>query len=176
MGKIFTFGYGSSTPGAIIDRLHAAEVQYLIDVRSSPYSRYKPEFSRDKFSKTLSDSGISYVFMGDQLGGRPADERCYTNGKVDYEKTKRTEFFRKGLERLSKARSLFTVCLFCSEAQPSDCHRCKLIGVELDEREISVTHILPSGMYQSQTEVIAQLKGDQGSLFGDHFMSRKAYR
>ena len=90
---IYTIGYGSRSIAELIEVLHQHEIAYLIDVRSAPYSRYKPEFSKAPLANELERHGIRYVFMGDTLGGRPDDETCYVNGKVDYEKVKATAFY-----------------------------------------------------------------------------------
>jgi uncharacterized protein (DUF488 family) len=176
-GRILTIGYGKHSPDALLDALRRANVSYVIDVRSSPYSRFQPEFSREPLALALSANHIKYVFMGDLLGGRPKDDDCYTDGKVDYTKTREKDFFVRGIARLKKAYEQgLTVCLLCSEAQPSQCHRAKLVAAALVEDGIDVTHILPNGACRSQTEVIAELTKGQSSLFTDHFMSRKAYR
>lgn len=80
---IYTIGYGSRSIEELIEVLHAHQISFLIDVRSAPYSRYKPEFSKAPLANELEQHGVRYVFMGDTLGGRPDDETCYTNGNVD---------------------------------------------------------------------------------------------
>ena len=47
-------------------------ISYKEDVRSAPYSRYKPEFSKAQLANALDgflifQHGIRYVFMGDTL-------------------------------------------------------------------------------------------------------------
>ena len=71
---IFTIGYGAREIDAFIAALQQQHIEFLIDVRSRPYSRYKPDFSRDALEGHLRRAGIRYVFLGDSLGGRPADE------------------------------------------------------------------------------------------------------
>ena len=100
---IYTIGYGSRSIAELIEVLHQHEIAYLIDVRSAPYSRYKPEFSKAPLANQLEQHDIRYVYMGDTLGGRPDDETCYVNGKVDYEKVKVTEFYQRGIQRLHTA-------------------------------------------------------------------------
>lgn len=177
VGQIFTIGYGTRSPNEILERLKSVGVTYVIDVRSSPYSRYQPDFSREQLERSLNDSRIKYVFMGDLLGGRPKDADCYTDGKVDYSKTKTKDFFRHGLDRLKKAHAQgLRICLICSEAQPSQCHRAKLISAALVDEGVEVTHILPDGSRRSQADVIAELTKGQHSLFDEHFVSRNTYR
>jgi len=176
-GRIFSIGYGSQAQSEILNQLVRAKITYVIDVRSSPFSRFQPDFSREPLANSLKDNNIQYVFMGDLLGGRPKDDDCYTDGRVDYTKTRSKDFFRKGIDRLKTAHSKgLRICIMCSEGQPSQCHRSKLIGEALVEHGIDVTHILPNGFTKSQSEVIAELTDGQSDMFGDKFLSRKSYR
>ena len=174
---IYTIGYGSRSIEELIELLHAHNIAYLIDVRSAPYSRYKPEFSKAPLANTLEQHGIRYVFMGDTLGGRPDDETCYVNGKVDYEKVKATESYQHGIQRLRTAFSQqHSIVLMCSEGKPEECHRCKLIGVTLTNEDIAVMHIDENSEHLTQEQVIERLTGGQLSIFGDEtFHSRKKY-
>ncbi|MGR6331437.1 DUF488 domain-containing protein [Sphingomonas sp. XXL09] len=176
-GQVFSVGYGSHSQGKILEQLRRADIGYVIDVRSSPYSRFQPDFSREALKQALRVKGIKYVFMGDLLGGRPKDDDCYTDGHVDYLKTRSKSFFVQGINRIQTAyKQGHRVCMICSEGQPSQCHRSKLIGEALAELGIDVTHILPDDHTKSQRDVIAELTDGQSDMFGDPFMSRKAYR
>ena len=44
---------------------------------SSPFSRYNPHTNGPQLVELLRRAGISYVFLGDQLGGRPASSELY---------------------------------------------------------------------------------------------------
>ena len=175
---IYTIGYGSRSIEQFIEVLHPHEIAYLIDVRSAPYSRYKPEFSKTPLANELEQHGIRYVFMGDTLGGRPEDEACYVSGKVDYEKVKATEAYQRGIERLHTAfMQQQCVVLMCSEGKPEGCHRCKLIGTTLTTQNIPVIHIDENDEQLTQEKVIERVTGRQLSMFGeDTFHSRKKYR
>ena len=177
---ILTIGYGSRNAEEFISTLGRYAIQYLIDVRSHPYSQFNPEFCQDALEKTLRAAGIRYVFMGEMLGGRPSDPSCYTEGRVDYVKCRERPVFQVGLARLRSAwEQHLRVALMCSEGKPEECHRSKLIGVSLAEEGIEVRHIDEAGELKSQGEVIQLLTGGQGSLFGDTSevsRSRKQYR
>jgi uncharacterized protein (DUF488 family) len=120
---------------------------------------------------------IRYVYLGDALGGRPADPGCYVDGKVDYERVKGKAFYQAGIERVRIAwqRGMRFV-LMCSEGKPEQCHRSKLIGESLAALGIPVAHIDENDVLCSQEEVIQRLTSGQLSLFGDlEFTSRKRY-
>ena len=174
---VYTIGYGARSFEALIAALRAHDISTLVDVRSAPYSRYKPEFSKDALEQELKRAGIRYVYLGDALGGRPADPDCYVDDKVDYERVKGKAFYQAGIERVRSAwQRGVRFALLCSEGRPEQCHRSILIGESLASLNIPVAHIDENDELCSQEEVIQRLTGGQLSLFGDlEFTSRKRY-
>jgi hypothetical protein len=57
----------------------------VVDVRSSPYSKYVPYFNRENINKSLKENNIRYLFLRSYLGGKPKDEKYYKDDKVDYD-------------------------------------------------------------------------------------------
>lgn len=173
---IYTIGYGNREADELLMILHRLEIRYLIDVRSVPFSKHEPAYSRASLEKRLRQYGIRYLYMGDSLGGRPSDRSCYTSGKVDYAKLADKEFYQAGVERLIDAwRQRLSVCLLCSERQPEMCHRSKLLGVSLATVNVPVMHVAADGALQTQADVIRLISPDQLGLFGSLFTSRKRY-
>ena len=174
---MFTIGYGARSIDAFIATLQAHQIEFLIDVRTAPYSKFKPEFTKELLEHHLERAGIRYVFMGDTLGGQPKDPCCQTDGKVDYDKVRAQPFFHAGMERLKKAfAQQRRVALMCSEGRPEQCHRSKLIGEALATTDIPVRHIDEDGALLTQQQVIDRLTNGQMDLFGaPSFTSRKRY-
>jgi uncharacterized protein (DUF488 family) len=177
---IYTIGYGSRTMDEFVAVLQANEVAFLIDIRSMPYSRFKPEFSKDALEIALRAHGIRYLYMGDSLGGQPADRDCYVDDKVDYTRLAAKPFYRAGISRVRQAfEKQLHVTLMCSEGQPETCHRSKLIGQTLVDEGIAVRHIDENGELLTQEDVLLRYDDGQMSLFPaetTHFTSRKRYR
>lgn len=174
--KVLTIGQGSRQLPEFLEELVRQRVQFLVDVRSVPRSGHRPEFSGEPLSEAVRGRGIKYVFMGDLLGGRPDDPTCYINGHVDYARCREKAFFKQGIARLQRAHEQgLVVCLMCSEGEPSQCHRSKLIGIELSQLGICLGHIKPDGSVATQDDVIREVTGGQSALFGDNFQSRRAY-
>lgn len=98
---IYTIGYGSRDLDAFLAALRRYDIGYVVDVRTAPYSRFKPEYNKETLAAALQAAGIRYIFLGDQLGGRPDDPTCYVDGKVDYEQVKTRPFYQAGLARCS---------------------------------------------------------------------------
>lgn len=174
---LFTIGYGARTMDEFLAVLRAHRIDYLIDVRTAPYSKFKPEFSQERLRHHLARADICYVFMGDTLGGQPKDPACLTDGKVDYNKVRKQPFFGAGIERLKRAcDQRRRAVLMCSEGRPEQCHRSKLLGAALTEAGLAVCHIDEDGQLLTQTQVIDRLTHGQLDLFGQpSFTSRKRY-
>ena len=176
-GLFLSIGQGRHSLPTLLLQLQGRGMIYVVDVRSTPYSRHEPEFAREYLERNLKDGPVKYIYMGDLLGGRPADPDCYTDGRVDYSKVRARDFFIRGIDRLQTAYDKgLTICLMCSEAQPTQCHRSKLIGEELAARGIDVMHLLPDGTETTQLSVMAELVQGQAELFPSGLMSRKQYR
>jgi len=176
---ILTIGYGLREAGDFITLLQRYGVEYVGDVRSMPYSRQRPEFTRGQLKPLLRAAGIRYVFLGDTLGGRPDDPDCYdADGHVNYDRCRTAPAFRDGIGRVETAyRDGHRLALLCSEARPSDCHRSKLLAEMLVERGVPVAHVDEKGELVGHAEVAAQLHGAQLSFAPDGLgRSRRAYR
>jgi uncharacterized protein (DUF488 family) len=179
---IYTVGYGNRSLAEFIALLQQYEIRYLVDIRSQPYSRYHPNYSKATLEAALKQQGLHYVFLGDTLGGRPQDAACYVNGKVDYAILRARPFYQQGIQRLRSAWEKQTrMVLMCSEQKPHECHRSKLIGNTLSELHIEVAHIDEAGQIKSQAAVEEMLSGGQLTLFDDPALdknigfSRKKY-
>jgi len=146
--RILTIGHSSLAVEVFLDLLLRYGVTDLVDVRSSPYSRYMQRYNRETVREILQASNIAYHFFGDRLGGRPKERRFYDSaGLIDYDLLRREEFFREGMEDLVRlAGGSARLVLFCAEEDPSRCHRHHLLARELEiERDIQVWHIRVDG-------------------------------
>ena len=174
---IYTIGYGARSLDEFLALLDANRIEYLIDVRTAPYSRYKPEFSKEALEASLKAHGFRYLYLGDSLGGRPDDPTCYVDGKVDYGRVGERPFYQGGIARLQGAFAQGRrVVLMCSEGRPEECHRSKLIGATLAGLGIPVAHIDENGELCTQAQVQERLDGPQLGLFDEPLRtSRKRY-
>src|SRR4051812_35974451 len=143
---LFTVGHSNHEPDAFLDLLQSAGVTAVADVRSSPYSRRQPHFSRQTLEALLRQRGIAYVFLGEQLGGRPASPELYdAEGWANYEAIRQTARFREGLDRLLRGLQRYRIALLCGEEDPLDCHRGLMISPALVERGLPPTHLRKDG-------------------------------
>ncbi len=160
MREIFTIGYGGRTADEFVALLKRYKIETLADVRSSPYSQYHTDFDRPHLRRLLGRSDMRYVFMGDSLGGRPADRDCYSysparkKALLDPAKCETKDFYMAGIARLENGLAQgHRIALMCSELDPQNCHRSYVIGKTLEQRGIQVVHIDKDGQRKPQAKL-----------------------
>jgi uncharacterized protein (DUF488 family) len=138
----------------LVALLRKYEIEVVADVRTSPFSRFNPQVNRRELRGGLSESGIRYVFLGKELGGRPEADQLYDpDGHVLYGRLAETNEFADGLERLLDGAQRFRVAVMCSEEDPAECHRFLLITRVLYGMGIRVGHIRGDGTSQRTEDV-----------------------
>jgi uncharacterized protein (DUF488 family) len=160
--SLFTVGHSNNDEAGFLALLRGAGVTAVADVRSSPYSRRLPHFSRSALEPFLRAQGITYVFLGGQLGGRPGDEALYDpddKGRlvVNYERVRRTEPFCRGLERVWSGLESYSIALMCGEEDPLECHRGLMITPALKEIGLEPIHIRKGDQQESTAELEGRL-------------------
>src|SRR5947199_3693409 len=100
---LLSIGHSNLAADRFVELLKGAGVTMLADVRSVPFSRWCPWFSRRPLAERLAREEIGYLELGDALGGRPRDPRLYRYGVADYEAMASTAEFRAGIVRLREA-------------------------------------------------------------------------
>jgi len=159
---VFTVGHSNHSAEKFIRLLKRYGIEILIDTRSRPYSGYAPRFDARALEAALLRQGISYLFLGEELGGMPEGEEYYdTKGRVDYALVGRSRPFLDGISRLEGEIRTRTVALLCSEEDPARCHRRLLVGRALEERGIPLRHVRGDGSIRTESE----LDGGQPVLF-----------
>ena len=79
--KLATVGYENDTQAAVIERLKAAKVEVVIDVRAVASSR-KAGFSKTILAASLDEAGIAYVHL-QKLGTPKAGREAARAGRTD---------------------------------------------------------------------------------------------
>ena len=143
----------------------------VADVRSSPFSRHNPQFNKDRLPKDLKQRDIAYVFVGKELGARSDDSSCYEKGKIRYGRLADTSIFKAGIERVLSGARKYRVALMCAEKEPLDCHRTLLVSRALEQRGVSILHILPDGSTELQAQTMCRLLDLTGLPQVDMFCS-----
>jgi uncharacterized protein (DUF488 family) len=153
---IYTIGHGVRDFDEFVELLLAHSISVLVDLRTSPWSKFAPQFNQSLVRDSLGASGVRYVFMGDNLGGRPDGSEFYDpDGRVRYDKLALSESFLEGIKTLEDKRLTHTIAVFCSEADYLECHRYLLVGEVLSERGAHVLHIDKAGAIREHTSIFA---------------------
>lgn len=145
---LYTMGHSNLEVDAFLNRLQKKAVQVVVDVRSAPYSRYVPQFNKEALAPVIRAAGLKYLFLGQELGGKPADpELLGDQGQVLYERIAASAAFAHGITRLLQGiTDGWTIALICAEEDPLNCHRHLLIAKELeDNRRVAVWHVRADG-------------------------------
>lgn len=166
---LYTVGHSVHPIDHFIAILKKNEIDAVADVRSSPYSKFTPQFNREALKDFLKSEGIHYVFLGDELGARRDEPQCYENGKVVYQKVAFAPAFLKGLERLQEGASKMRVAIMCAEKDPLTCHRTVLVAHFARDRFADTLHILENGSIESRVHaddrLLRELKLDKEDFF-----------
>ena len=167
---LFTIGHSNHPIDRFIALLVNISVTALADVRTVPFSRRYPQFSRHALAAGLAGAGIAYAAMGDSLGGRPQDPALLSDGVADYEAMAGRPSFRAGLERVIRGATHQRMCLMCAEREPLDCHRFLLVARALAGNGLAIGHILADGTVEhhaaTESRLLA-LAGEEATLFDD---------
>jgi uncharacterized protein (DUF488 family) len=156
---IWTIGHSNHPLETFLDLLVQHPIDVLVDVRSSPYSRYASQFNRETIRPALQGRGIRYLFLGDLLGGRAEDRQFYDEqGHVLYGRLAASPGFRRGIERLAQTMAQARTAILCGEEDPTECHRRLLVGRVLQERGVCVVHLRGDGRAQTEAELAAEEK------------------
>lgn len=134
--KLYTIGYGNRTSSEIFSILRKHGIEKLIDVRSVPYSRYRPMFNKNNLSAQANGEGVEYIFKGGELGAK-------LNGMYpDYEVLRMRPEYMEGLRFLiSLIDAGYSIAIMCCELDHLKCHRYSLIGEDLFQLGYEVIHI-----------------------------------
>ncbi|KQV62585.1 MULTISPECIES: DUF488 family protein [unclassified Caulobacter] len=136
MNKLATIGYETDTQGGMINRLKAADVELVVDVRAVASSR-KAGFSKTLLGNSLKAEGIDYLHLR-PLGTPKAGRDAARAGRTD----EMRQIFNAHLEepeaQLALAQAIELagqkrIALLCYEDDPNCCHR-QIVAQRIRER------------------------------------------
>jgi len=160
--KLFTVGHSNHSLDDFIALLKQHGISAIADVRSSPYSRYVPQFNKAALQAALAKERISYTFLGRELGARPKNPDCYIEGKALYERIAATELFHEGIGRVLQGVRNYRIALMCAEKDPLTCHRAVLVCQHLREVNLDIQHILKDGELESHDSLEERMLNKHG--------------
>ena len=170
---VLTIGHSTHSAEAFLALLRQHDVEAVADVRSSPFSRFNPQFNRVPLEQFLKVNGSRYVFLGKELGARSDDRSCYDHGRVQYSRLAQTALFQSGLDRVLQGAAKYRVALMCAEKEPLECHRTLLVAKALAARGQKVLHIHADGHLETHEAAMERLLTLTGVPDKDMFLSRE---
>jgi len=126
MKKLYSIGHSNRTAEELIEKLKENAITDLVDVRTTPYSKYNPQFNKDPLRAVIEKAGIKYHWKGKNLGG--------LGRNIDFDGTI--------IKMLGLSSDTRRFCVMCSESYPLDCHRTETIEPVVQEQDSEMVHIL----------------------------------
>ncbi len=150
MLTIYTIGHSNHKWETFIALLRQHDVDLLVDVRSKPASRHATFANKNRLPALLTEAEIGHKFMGDTVGGKPADPALQdSDGNPDYGKIAAQDTFQRGVDELAEVTKGRRAAIMCAEEDPAQCHRNLLIGPALRDRDVDLRHIRKDGSVEA---------------------------
>jgi uncharacterized protein (DUF488 family) len=152
-GAIWMIGHSNMPIERFLELLRTHEIELLVDVRTAPYSRHWPQFSRDALARCAQADSITHCFLGRELGGKPDDPALRgPHGLPDYDAIAATPLYQEGINRLTDLARKQQAAFMCSEGDPAQCHRERLVARALRAQGWQVRYILTDGNIQQEAQ------------------------
>lgn len=176
MNTVYTIGHSTHQIERFLELLKERQIDVLVDVRSSPFSRRFPQFSKNDLQTSLRQHGIRYLFLGLELGARRNEPESYIGGKADYQLIADLPAFHEGIQRVLTGAKEYRIALMCAEQDPLTCHRTILICRALKSHQIPIEHVLRDGTAElhEAAEVRLMLEEGENPDQADIFSSQAA--
>lgn len=178
--EIFTIGYAGFEIDDFIKVIKEYHINSLIDVRSSPFSKFYSDYNKPNLCKALHEKGIFYQNYNREFGARQVDKIFYPNGYLDFSIFTKSTNFLEGMNKITNAIPLgYRFVLMCSEKDPITCHRAIMVGKAFFDNGVSINHILSNGRIITQSDIETRLLDmyypdrDQLTLFGEQLSDEK---
>jgi uncharacterized protein (DUF488 family) len=165
---IFTVGHSSHSVERLVALLRQHGDGVLADVRSQPYSRFASQFNRELLAPSVTNAGLRYLFLGEELGGRQLGKiTALADRLAAYEQVSASPRFQEGLALVLATAKHKRVAILCAEEDPTECHRRVWVARALQERGATVQHIRGDGRLDADTSLrrLGPPAGQQLSLF-----------
>jgi len=157
--EIYTIGHSNYPVEKLIDMLKHYNIDTVVDIRGTPYSKYNIQYNKETIEYTLKEVGFIYIYMAQELAAKRINKVSYNEeGYSDFEKVINEDEFKKGIERLKNGvKKGYKIALLGAMQDPIRCHRSVLVGRELINHNFNVKHILDDYSIISQEQIEVNL-------------------
>lgn len=152
---IYTIGHSNYSVEKLIDMLRYFNINCVVDIRGTPYSKYNIQFDKETIKYTLTHSGFIYIYMAKELAAKRINKQSYNEEKYsDFEKVIHEDDFINGIKRLKiGCEKGYRIALLGAMQDPIRCHRSILVGRALRDNGFNVKHILDDYSLASQEDI-----------------------
>ena len=153
--EIFTIGHSNYNVEKLIDMLRYYNINCVVDIRGTPYSKYNVQYNKETIRNTLIKEGFVYIYMAKEFAAKRDNKESYNKeGYSDFEKVIYEDDFKNGIERLKNGcEKGYRIALLGAMQDPIRCHRSILVGRALVENGFNVKHILDDYSIAYQTDI-----------------------
>jgi uncharacterized protein (DUF488 family) len=131
----YTIGYSGRGIDEFVRVIKNANIATIVDIRFSPVSRFKPEFSKNNLKRKLETNGVMYIHRPEW--GVPRDIRAFSIGKETrddiwdwYDTYILPTIITRNLDGFFNSME-HPVAFMCVEYDPTECHRHRIfLGLE----------------------------------------------
>ena len=126
----YTIGYAGRDIEQFVALLQGVGVSTLVDIRHTPVSQYKPDFSRENLKSSLSQNGIEYIHKAEW--GVPHEIRSHSVGEDtrdaiwDWYDSNVVPSISNGAFAEFREYAKPPLAFMCVETDPTACHRHRL--------------------------------------------------
>lgn len=170
----YTIGHSTRKLEEFINIIKNYGIDCIMDVRSNPHasSSYDKSYDRDSLEMNIKQSGINYIYMGEQLGEkRTENEVLDSDGKANFDKIMECSTFNKGINRIVEGiRRGHKIALMCSERNPFNCHRSIVLGYALMKNGVDMEHIIDEKKSKSQNRIEEEIFITYEPVLKDKFL------
>ena len=152
---ILTIGHSNYSMERFLHMLRYFNINCVVDIRGTPYSKYNVQFDKETIRYTLSKAGFIYIYMAKELAAKRINKESYNEeGYSDFEKVIKEKEFLEGIERLKNGCNKgYNIALLGAMQEPIRCHRAILVGKALRKCGFNVKHILDDYSTASQDDI-----------------------
>lgn len=157
--KIYTIGHSNYSMERFLDMLRHYNINTVVDIRGTPYSKYNVQYDKEKLQETLRSEGFIYIYMAKEFAAKRGNKQSYNGeGYSNFEEVVKEKDFLSGIERLKVGCSKgYRIALLGAMQSPIRCHRCILLGRELIKAGFELRHILDDYSLATQEDMEKEL-------------------
>lgn len=153
--EIFAIGHSNYPYGKFIEMIKKYNINCIVDIRETPYSKYNVQYNKEYFRETLKKDGYTYIYMGEEFGAKRGSKESYNNeGYADFDKVVKEDIFLSGVKRIKNGIDKgYRIVLLGAMQEPIRCHRSIMVGRFLKKEGLDVKYILHEGTLATQDDI-----------------------